>query len=72
MLMDYGIYFKEINCDQYLKENKHDFLCFIKTQANKQHNTFPIVFDESMCFIGGYTETVKYLEKINIQFQEEF
>ena len=72
MLSDFGIFFQEINCDKYLQENKHDFLCFIKIIANKQHNTFPIVFDNCQNFIGGYVDTVKFIEKQEIQFQADF
>lgn len=72
MLADFGIYFQEVNCDKYIQDDKLNFLSFIKIFANKQYNTFPIVFDDSTNFIGGYTETVKFLERYNIQFQEEF
>lgn len=72
MLSEFGINFFEINCDKYIEDNKYDFLRFINILAKKQHNTFPIVFDNSTEFIGGYIETLKFFEKQNIQFHEDF
>jgi len=53
-----------IDCDDYLLENKADFLQFIQEIAKKEHKTFPIIFDKGE-FIGGFTETKVYCEKLS-------
>ena len=63
-----SINFQVINCDDYLKENKESFLLFIKNKANKEWNTFPIVFYNDI-FIGGFTDTLKYFEQ-NFDFEQ--
>ena len=45
-----------MRCDEYLLENKEKFLDFIKTKAEKEYKTFPMVFLEGK-FIGGFMET---------------
>lgn len=68
-----------VDCDEYLIEEKENFLIFIKNYVNKTNKTnetnknslqFPIVFNDSF-FIGGYSETIDYFNK-NINFDEEF
>jgi glutaredoxin len=54
--------FVEINCDEYLIENKEFFLSFIKELINKECNTFPMIFNNGI-FIGGFNETQEYLNK---------
>jgi glutaredoxin len=71
LLKDYDINFIEVNCDEYLTENKNIFLLFIKSITNKNYNTFPMVFDKGV-FIGGFTETNKYLEKEYVDFNDFF
>lgn len=62
-----------VDCDEYLIEEKNNFLIFIKKYANKDYTKFPIVFKDGF-FIGGYTETIDYFNKNNknINFDEEF
>lgn len=52
-----------IDCDDLIIEHKADFLLFIQQLINKEYKMFPMVFDNSK-FIGGYTETVKYLDEL--------
>lgn len=59
-----------VDCDDYLLDWKKEFLLYIKLFADKEWKTFPIVFDGKK-FIGGYHETVEYLEK-TLDFNEEF
>lgn len=54
----------EYNCDDYLIENKEEFLEFIYKCSGKNHRTFPIVFLKGE-FIGGYTDTQVYIDKKN-------
>ncbi len=50
-----------INCDEYLIEDKEEFLEIIKNLSKKEHKTFPIVFYKKK-YIGGYKETEKYCD----------
>lgn len=60
-----GITFSLIDCDEYLIECKQEFLLFINSIiANDiEYKMFPMVFDNK-CFVGGFFETKKYLEKM--------
>jgi glutaredoxin len=71
LLHDHKIEYVEINCDKYLIDDKVLFLSYIKSVANKEHNTFPMVFNKKV-FIGGYTDTVKYIEKEYVDFNDYF
>jgi glutaredoxin len=53
-----------VNCDDYLLNNRDEFLKFIKELAGVEHKTFPIIFHKSK-FVGGLTETKIYYEKEN-------
>lgn len=53
-----------INCDDYLKNDKEFFLNYIEKIAGVKHKTFPIVFKDGI-FIGGFTETNKYIDKFS-------
>lgn len=50
-------------CDDYLENNKEEFLEFIKNLANKTHRTFPIIFKNSN-YIGGYGDLLNLLSDI--------
>jgi len=52
-----------IDCDDFILENKEEFLEFIKQLAGKEYKTFPMVFDNYK-FIGGFKETEEYVAKI--------
>jgi glutaredoxin len=62
LLKDKHLFFSEIQCDEYLLEDKEGFLMFIKERAKKEHKTFPIIFYNSG-FIGGYNEAKENIEK---------
>jgi glutaredoxin len=61
--------FYEINCDNYLKEDKDFFLNYIETISGKSYKTFPMVFYNGE-FIGGFNETKNFVEKLNLHFDE--
>lgn len=63
LLKDKKVLFNVIDCDEYILENKEEFLLFIKTLIGKEQKMFPMVFDYTL-FIGGYEETNKYVEKL--------
>ena len=52
-----------VNSDDYLKENRDNFLEFVDKLSGKKPRTFPMVFLNKR-FIGGYTETKDYIEKL--------
>jgi glutaredoxin len=62
-LKDNKLLFTEVNCDEYLIENRHEFLEFIKNLAGKEVKVFPMVFDYDN-YVGGYKETIKYCENM--------
>ena len=71
LLKSSGKPFNIIDCDEYLLETKTEFLDFIKTIAKVEYKMFPMVFLNGD-FIGGYTETNKYLEKNAELFMSDF
>ena len=64
LLEDNNIEYETINCDNYLTNNRELFLDFIKTIAQKEWKSFPMVFDDKGSFIGGFDDTQNYLKKI--------
>jgi len=71
LLKEKKICFVEVQCDEYLIENKEHFLLFIKEQALKECTTFPMIFYNGN-FIGGYTETKENIEKLEVTFDENY
>ena len=61
----------EINCDEYILEDKEKFLEFIETIAGSSHKTFPIVFYEGN-IIGGLNETKLLIDTLLLSFEENF
>jgi len=51
-----------VNCDEYLKTQREQFLAFIAEIAGQQYKTFPMVFYQGT-FIGGYTDTEKWMRE---------
>lgn len=62
LLKDKNIRFSVVNCDEFIYEDKEGFLNLIKELAGKEYRVFPMVFDD-LTFVGGFTETISYLEK---------
>jgi len=58
-----------IDCDEYLLEDKDGFLSFIKEKSHIEYKIFPMVF-YNVKFIGGFTETKTYVEKMLLDFEE--
>jgi glutaredoxin len=69
LLSEKKAFFVEINCDDYIIEDKENFLLFIKERANKEYKTFPMVFNDGN-FVGGFTETQDYFNKL-LTFDEK-
>lgn len=62
LLSEKNIIFLDVECGDYLLEDKEGFLSFIKERANKEYRIFPMVFNDGK-FIGGFTETQYYFDK---------
>ena len=56
--------FSVIDCDEYLIENKEEFLKFIEEIAEKSVRVFPMVFFERK-FIGGCQDAEYHHNKLN-------
>lgn len=71
LLRDKGIFFLEVDCDEFLLEDKEGFLSFIKEKANKEYRTFPMVFKDGK-FIGGFDETQTFVDKLLCFVNDDF
>ncbi len=71
LLTEKHLFFLEVQCDEYLIEEKDNFLSFIENKIGKPWTTFPIIFYDGK-FIGGYNEAVEHIEKILLSFEELF
>jgi glutaredoxin len=49
-----------VQCDEYLKTKREEFIQFIESKAGKPWRTFPIVFHNG-AFVGGSTDLDAYL-----------
>lgn len=63
LLKDKSVLFNVIDCDEFILENKEEFLVFITNIIGKEFRTFPMVFNNCK-FIGGYNETISYIDKL--------
>ena len=71
LLNDKNLLLKVIDSDEYILEDKESFLSFIITLTNKVVKTFPIIFYDGE-FVGGYNETVKFVEDLLLAFDANF
>ena len=71
LLNERGIPFITVDCDEYILENKAEFLQFIEKKALTPWKTFPIIFDGNMKLVGSFTELKVYLNK-ELDFTTEF
>lgn len=66
-----GVKMLYINCDEYIIDNKENFLQFIAKLAEKEVKIFPMIFYESQ-FIGGYNEVMIHNEREVAFLNENF
>ena len=69
LLRGKNLLFSVIVCDEYILEDKDNFLLFIKEKANKEIKTFPIDFYDDI-FIGGYTDTLEFINNLLLSVEE--
>jgi glutaredoxin len=71
LLKEKNLVFNVIDCDEYLIEDKENFLLFIECIIKKSCIAFPMVFNDAV-FIGGFNETKDFIDKILLSFEENF
>lgn len=64
---------KIVDCDDYLldENDKTTFLSLMEMKIGKYYGTFPMVFYDTQ-FIGGWTETNAFVEKLLLSFEDNF
>lgn len=71
LIKSHNFFFIEINCDEYLLEDKEMFLKFIEIKAETSYRTFPMVFYNNK-FIGGLTQTTEFINNLLLSFEDKF
>jgi glutaredoxin len=69
LLKEKGFHFNIIDCDDYIIEDKENFLFFINKLTEKDVKVFPIIFNKGK-YIGGYNETKEVIDKLGVSFDE--
>jgi len=70
-LKEKNLVFNVVDCDEYLIEDKENFLLFIEDLVKKSCRLFPMVFNDTS-FIGGFNETKEFIDKKLLSFEETF
>jgi glutaredoxin len=63
LLKDKSLSFLIVDCDEYILENKAEFLKFIEKIALTKWKIFPIIFDDTNKLVGGFEELKEHLDK---------
>lgn len=71
IIKENSFFLTEINCDEYILEDKDEFLKFIENVAETSYKTFPMVFYEGQ-FIGGLSHTTEQINKLLLSFEDNF
>ena len=71
LLKESKLFLLEVNCDEYILENKEEFLTFIEGISETSYKTFPMIFYDSK-FIGGVIQTKKFINKLLLSFEDNF
>jgi glutaredoxin len=69
LLKEKKLDFTVIDCDDYIIEDKENFLLFINKVTQKSVKIFPMIFYKGE-FIGGYNETMDVVDKLAVSFDE--
>jgi len=67
LLKEKNLIFNVVDCDDYIIEDKENFLLFIKDLSKREIKQFPIIFYAGS-IIGGYNETRDYIDKLFLSF----
>jgi glutaredoxin len=65
-----GLEYEEINCHNFLLEDKEEFIQIMKKYIGHEYRFFPMVFYNKQ-FIGGYTETNNFIQDIPYKITEK-
>ena len=60
-----------VDCDEFLLENKQEFLNQMKTFIGYEYKIFPMIFKNGL-FIGGYAKTQEFYEQSKIVANGDF
>lgn len=71
LIEKYSFFLTEVNCDEYLIEDKESFKTNMKNMTGREFAQFPVVFYEGK-FVGDYQEATKYIEGLALSFSELF
>jgi len=69
ILKDKNLTFNVVDCDDYIIEDKINFLLFIKELSEREIKQFPIIFYDGT-IVGGYNETKEFIDKIFLSFED--
>ena len=69
MLQENKISYTIVHCDDYLIEERDNFLVFIQNLSEKEIKVFPIVFFDGK-IVGGFKETKQHIDKTFLSFEE--
>lgn len=61
----------DVNCDEYLLEDKEAFLDTIQQYTKVSQKTFPMVFYEGK-YLGGWSQTIDFIDKMLLSFEDNF
>jgi glutaredoxin len=61
LLQEHNMNYLIVDCDEYIIEEKENFLKFIQNLTGKEWKTFPMVFLNEN-FLGGFKETIEYID----------
>jgi glutaredoxin len=69
ILLETKHFFLDVDCDEFLIEDRVAFLLFMKEISLTEVGKFPMIFNDGK-FIGGYDEAKEYIEKQSVSFDE--
>jgi glutaredoxin len=69
LLKDKNLIFNVVDCDDYVIEDRENFLLFIQDLSKQEIKQFPIIFHAGN-FIGGYKDTKEYIDKLFLSFED--
>jgi glutaredoxin len=70
-LTEKHLFFFEVQCDEYLIEERDNFLSFIEKIIDTNNVVFPMAFYDGK-FIGNYNESIEHINKTLLSFEELF
>jgi glutaredoxin len=70
LLKDKNLIFNVVDCDEYIIEDKENFLLFIKDLSQREEmKQFPIIFHDGI-IVGGYSKTKEFIDKLFLSFED--